>query len=124
MEMSTTLGRSASERRLRARLPRAAALIPRQKKTATARTSRPRGQRNRPDPPPERAVDPVEPKRAAPEPRPWERPPPERDDDPWYAAWWVWTLAGAAVFGGAAYGGLVLLEEEPDSGKFDARVRW
>ncbi len=59
------------------------------------------------------------------EPKPWERPPVyEDDDDPWYGAWWVWTLAGAAVIGGAAYGGFVLLQEEPESGTFDAKVTW
>lgn len=59
-----------------------------------------------------------------PEPHPWERPAPEDDDDAWYGAWWVWTLAGAAVIGGAAYGGYVLLQEEPESGSFDAQVTW
>lgn len=59
------------------------------------------------------------------EPKPWERPPVyEDDDDAWYGAWWVWTLAGAAVIGGAAYGGYVLLQEEPESGTFDAKVTW
>lgn len=50
-------------------------------------------------------------------------PPDDDDDDPWYAAWWVWTIAGAAVIGGTAYGGYLLLQDEPQDG-YDATVVW
>jgi len=90
---------------------------------------RPQPEPAKPEPPPKPVVQPEpEPVVVTPmpaEPRPWERPPLEEDDDdPWYGAWWVWTLAGAAVIGGAAYGGYVLLDEEPESGTFDGKVTW
>lgn len=48
----------------------------------------------------------------------------DEDDESWYEKWWVWTIVGAAVVGGTAYGGYVLLQDEPQSRTFDARVRW
>ena len=50
--------------------------------------------------------------------------PPEDDDEAWYAAWWVWTLAGAAVIGGTAYAGYVLLQDDDGSDSYDATVVW
>lgn len=45
------------------------------------------------------------------------------DDDPWYGAWWLWTIVGVAVVGGTAYGGYLLLEDEDQSG-FRGEVQW
>ncbi len=87
----------------------------------------------KPEPEPEVAPPPDLPPMPGEEPiggglddEPWKKAevPPEDDDDPWYGAWWVWTLAGAAVIGGTAYGGYVLLQEETPSGSFDATVEW
>ncbi len=72
----------------------------------------------------------------APAPRPVEpgldtRPPPPMTDDPddddgaWYGQWWVWTIVGVAVAGGAVAGGYLLSQDEPGGGNsFDAEVRW
>ncbi|MBU0552207.1 PEGA domain-containing protein [Myxococcota bacterium] len=54
-------------------------------------------------------------------------PPPKRNDDdrePWYGAWWVWTIAGAAVIGGTATAGYLLLDEDATQDHYDATVRW
>ena len=45
------------------------------------------------------------------------------DDDAWYGKWWVWTIAGAAVLGGAATAGYLLSDEDESDG-FQAEVRW
>ncbi|MCA9546530.1 MAG: PEGA domain-containing protein [Myxococcales bacterium] len=54
------------------------------------------------------------------------RPPEDEDDDgAWYGQWWVWTLVGVAVAGGAVAGGYLLSQDEPGGGNsFDAEVRW
>lgn len=51
----------------------------------------------------------------------------EDDDDgatPWYREWWVWTIAGAAVIGGAVAAGFAFAPEDTDSTKVDAEVKW
>jgi hypothetical protein len=48
---------------------------------------------------------------------------PDDDDDPWYGAWWVWTLVGVAVVGGTAYGGYILLDDDGQTG-FRGEVEW
>ena len=48
---------------------------------------------------------------------------PDDDDDPWYGAWWVWTLVGVAVVGGTAYGGYILLDDDSQTG-FRGEVEW
>lgn len=45
------------------------------------------------------------------------------DDDPWYGAWWLWTIVGVAVVGGTAYGGYMLLDDDAQSG-FRGQVEW
>lgn len=45
------------------------------------------------------------------------------DDDPWYGAWWLWTIVGVAVVGGTAYGGYMLLEDDQQTG-FRGEVEW
>jgi hypothetical protein len=51
------------------------------------------------------------------------RPGKDDDDDPWYSAWWLWTIVGVAVVGGTAYGGYILLEDDTQSG-FRGEVQW
>ncbi len=86
------------------------------------------------DEPPPRAAPEHRPPPAA-EPAPVARrelppmPPREPDradeDDAFYKKWWFWTIAGAAVIGGTAYGGYVLLQDDGSSrSTYDATVRW
>ena len=50
----------------------------------------------------------------------------DADDDgtPWYKEWWVWTVAGAAVIGGAVAAGFAFAPEDTNSTKVDAEVKW
>jgi tetratricopeptide (TPR) repeat protein len=48
----------------------------------------------------------------------------EDDDTPWYKEWWVWTVAGAALIGGAVAAGFAFAPEDTDSTKVDAEVKW
>lgn len=52
-----------------------------------------------------------------------------RDDDddeasPFYTEWWFWTVAGAAVLGGAVAAGFAFAPEDTNSTKVDAEVKW
>ena len=49
---------------------------------------------------------------------------PSRDDDDlWYTEWWVWTIAGAVVIGGAIAVGSIVDPPESDE-NFNVTVRW
>lgn len=51
---------------------------------------------------------------------------PEEDDDasPFYTEWWFWTVAGAAVLGGAIAAGFAFAPEDTNSTQVDAEVKW
>lgn len=46
------------------------------------------------------------------------------DAEPWYEKWWVWTLVGVGVVGGATAAGVVLGGADSDADGFRATVRW
>jgi len=44
--------------------------------------------------------------------------------EPWYEKWWVWTIVGATVIGGATAAGVLLAPSDDTPGSFRARVQW
>lgn len=44
--------------------------------------------------------------------------------EPWYEKWWVWTIVGAAVAGGAVAAGVLLAPDGGGAERFDADIRW
>jgi hypothetical protein len=46
------------------------------------------------------------------------------DAETWYEKWWVWTLVGVGVVGGATAAGVVLGGADSESDGFRATVRW
>lgn len=84
--------------------------------------------RRRPPPAPPSAEQP-KPRKPLPavtleNPEPLENDEDEDDDTPWYKEWWVWTVAGAALIGGAVAAGFAFAPEDTDSTKVDAEVKW
>jgi len=55
---------------------------------------------------------------------PWEKPD-DGDEEAWYEKWWVWTIVGVAVVGGATAAGVALGTGGSDAAPgFRADVRW
>jgi tetratricopeptide (TPR) repeat protein len=50
--------------------------------------------------------------------------PPRTDEQAWYQKWWVWTIVGAAVVGGAVTAGFLLAPEDEPARRFSTEVRW
>lgn len=46
------------------------------------------------------------------------------DEAAWYQKWWVWTLVGAVVVGGAVTAGFLLAPEDAQPSRFSTEVRW
>ena len=56
---------------------------------------------------------------------PWESPGDPSGDEAWYEKWWVWTIVGVAVVGGATAAGVVLgTGGESTPAGFRADVKW
>ena len=45
-------------------------------------------------------------------------------DEAWYQKWWVWTIVGVVVVGGAVTAGFLLAPEESKPGEFSVDVQW
>lgn len=56
--------------------------------------------------------------------KPVEAQPPPVDEQAWYQKWWVWTIVGAAVVGGAVTAGVLLAPEDEPAKRFSTEVRW
>jgi len=50
--------------------------------------------------------------------------PPRTDEEAWYEKWWVWTIVGAVVVGGALTTGFLLAPEDEPARRFSTEVRW
>ena len=48
----------------------------------------------------------------------------ELSTEPWYEKWWVWTIVGVTVIGGATAAGVLLAPGDDSPGSFRARVQW
>lgn len=56
--------------------------------------------------------------------KPIESQPLRTDEQAWYQKWWVWTIVGAAVVGGAVTAGVLLAPGDEPASRFSTEVRW